>query len=120
MRRPSYVPKPDDAAPLAPDAGLTRGGGFLRSAAMTAAGIVGGALVFEGIQSMFGQHDAATITGNQAALPGLGETFLSERYGAETGASAAGSTSDHKYGISRVQSRGKSDDKVMPAGKGTE
>jgi hypothetical protein len=39
---------------------------------MTAAGIVGGALVFEGIQSMFGQRDAATITGNQAALPGLG------------------------------------------------
>ena len=72
------------------------GGGFLRSAAMTATGIVGRALVFEGIQSMFGQHDAATITGNQAALPGLGETFLSKRYGAETGASAAGSTSDHK------------------------
>ena len=93
MQRTSYVPKPDDAAPLAPDAGLA-GGGFLRSAAMTAAGIVGGALVFEGIQSMFGQHDAATITGNQAALPGLGETFLSKRYEAETGASAAGSTSD--------------------------
>jgi len=46
---------------------------------MTAAGIVGGALVFEGFQSMFGQHDATTITGNQAALPGLGETFLSKR-----------------------------------------
>ena len=87
---------------------------------MTAAGIVGGALVFEGIQSMFGQHDAVTITGNQVALPGLGETFLSERYGAETAASAAESTSDHKVGISRVQSDGKSDDKVMPAGKGTE
>ena len=35
---------------------------------------------------------------------------------AETGASAAGSTSDRKYGISRVQSDGKSDVKVMPAG----
>ena len=57
---------------------------------------------------MFGQHAAATITGNQAALPGFGETFLSKGYGAETGASAAGSTSDHKYGISRVQSDGKS------------
>ena len=85
---------------------------------MTATGIVGGALIFEGIQSMFGQHDAATITGNQAALPGLGETFLGKRYGAEAGTSAAGSTSDHKYGISRVQSDGTSDDKVMPAGKG--
>jgi uncharacterized protein len=91
MQQPSSVPKPADAPPPAPDAELAGGGGFLRSAAMTAAGIVGGALVFEGIQSMFGQHDAATITGNQAALPGLGETFLSKRYGAETGASAAGS-----------------------------
>jgi hypothetical protein len=35
MQQPSYVPKPDDAAPLAPDAGLT---GVLRSAAMTASG----------------------------------------------------------------------------------
>jgi uncharacterized protein len=93
MQQPSSVPKSADAPPLAPGAGLG-GGGFLRSAAMTATGIVGGALVFEGIQSMFGQHDAATITGNQAALPGLGETFLSKRYGVETGASAAGSTSD--------------------------
>jgi uncharacterized protein len=79
MQQPSPVPKPADAQPLAPGAGLTGGGGFLRSAAMTATGIVGGALVFEGIQSMFGRHDAATITGNQAALPGLGETFLSKR-----------------------------------------
>jgi hypothetical protein len=31
---------------------------------MTAAGIVGGALVFEGIQSMFGRHDAATPWGD--------------------------------------------------------
>ena len=30
------------------------------------------------------------------------------------------STVYHKYGIRRVQSDGKSDDKVMPAGKGTE
>jgi len=101
---PSFLGAP--TAPLAPDSGLAGGNGFLRSAAMTAAGIVGGALVFEGIQSMFGQHDAATITGNQAALPGLGKTFFSKRYGAETDASAAGSTSDHKYGISRVQSDG--------------
>jgi hypothetical protein len=63
---PSFLGAP--TAPLAPDSGLAGGNGFLRSAAMTAAGIVGGALVFEGIQSMFGQHDAATITGNQAAL----------------------------------------------------
>jgi hypothetical protein len=72
---PSFLGAP--TAPLAPDSGLAGGNGFLRSAAMTAAGIVGGALVFKGIQSMFGQHDAAT--------------FFSKRYGAETDASAAGS-----------------------------
>jgi len=51
------------------------GGGFLRSAAMTATGIVGGALVFEGIQSMFRQHDAATMTGNQASRPASERPF---------------------------------------------
>jgi hypothetical protein len=51
---------------------------------MTVAGIAGGALVFEGIQSMFGHHDAVTITGSQAALPSLGDTFLNGRHGPET------------------------------------
>jgi uncharacterized protein len=83
MQQPSYVPKRDDAAPLAPGAGLTGDGGFLRSAA----GIVGGTLAFEGVQSMFGQHDAATIVGNQTALPSLAESFLNNHYGAESGAS---------------------------------
>jgi len=46
---------------------------------MTGAGIAGGALAFEGIQSIFGHRDAATITGNQAAPPGLGEAILNER-----------------------------------------
>jgi hypothetical protein len=82
---------------------------------MTATGIVGGALVFEGIQSMFGQYDAATITGNQAALPGPGETFLSKRYG-----SRQVPRPPDPPQTSRVQSDGESDDKVMPAGKSTE
>ena len=71
------------------------GGAFLRSAAITAAGIAGGALLFEGIQSMFGHHDATNITGNQAAMPGLGETVLNNHYGAETSASAGGATDEH-------------------------
>jgi uncharacterized protein len=83
MPRPGSIPELGAAAPPASAAGLAGGGGFLRSAAMTAAGIAGGALVFEGIQSIFGQCDTATITGNQAALPGLGETFLNKRCAAE-------------------------------------
>jgi uncharacterized protein len=32
------------------------GSGFLRQAATTAAGIAGGALLFQGIESLFGPH----------------------------------------------------------------
>ena len=35
------------------------GGGFLRSALATAAGVAGGALLFEGIRSMFGHSTQA-------------------------------------------------------------
>ncbi|HEX4194667.1 MAG TPA: DUF2076 domain-containing protein, partial [Stellaceae bacterium] len=60
---PSYAPPPN-AAPMAPPAYsygtgycpqmLTGGGsGFLRQAAATAAGVVGGSLLFQGLHSMF-------------------------------------------------------------------
>jgi hypothetical protein len=93
--QPGYTPEQSSAARSASGAGLMGGGGFLRSAATTAAGIAGGALLFEGIQSMFGHHDAAGITGNQAAMPGLGETVLNNHYGAETGAAGGGCTDEH-------------------------
>ena len=67
------TPQPG-AAPPSSGAGLLGGGSFLRSAAMTAAGIAGGAMLFEGIQSMFGHQDAVSITGDQPAMHGLGET----------------------------------------------
>jgi hypothetical protein len=44
------------------------GGGFLRSAAVTAASTAGGALLFEGIRSIFGHDDAVSITDHQPAL----------------------------------------------------
>jgi hypothetical protein len=72
--QPGHLPEGGFAAPPSPGAGLLGGGSFLRSAAMTAAGIAGGAMFFEGIQSMFGHQDAVTITGDQPAMHGLGET----------------------------------------------
>jgi uncharacterized protein len=51
------------------------GGGFLRSAAATAAGIAGGALLFQGIESMFGRGGGG-ILGGQAATPGLAESVI--------------------------------------------
>lgn len=93
--QPSYAPEQGSAAPSAPGAGWISGGGFLRSAAITAAGIAGGALLFEGIQSMFGHHDATPMTGNQAAMPGLGETVFKNQFGAEGGAVGGGTTEEH-------------------------
>src|SRR5579875_2441990 len=45
----------------------------------------GGALLFQGIESLFGQHASAGILGNQGATPGLGETVINNYYG-EAGA----------------------------------
>ena len=62
----------------------TGGSGFLRSAATTAAGIAGGALLFEGIQSLFGQH-AGGILSNASMQPGLSETVINNYYGNDPG-----------------------------------
>jgi hypothetical protein len=63
------------------------GGGFLRQAAMTAAGIAGGALLFEGIQSLFGPH-YGNVLGSMPMQPGLSETVINNYYGDQ---SASGS-----------------------------
>jgi uncharacterized protein len=57
------------------------GGGFLRSAAATAAGVAGGALLFQGIESLFGPHASAGLMGGQGMTPGLGETVVNNYYG---------------------------------------
>src|SRR6266853_445379 len=53
--------------------GMMGGGGFLRSAAATAAGIAGGALLFQGIYSLCGNHYAGGLMGG-GRTPGLGES----------------------------------------------
>ena len=60
--QPALAAQPGNPAPAAPNAGVIAGmgsGGFLRAAAVTAAGVAGGALLFEGAESMAGHHDAA-------------------------------------------------------------
>jgi hypothetical protein len=61
------------------------GGGFLRSAAATAAGVAGGALLFEGISSLFGNHYAGGLMG-AGMTPGLGETVVNNYYGNDAAA----------------------------------
>jgi hypothetical protein len=65
--------------------GMGGGGGFLRSAAATAAGVAGGALLFQGIESLFGQHASAGILGGQGMTPGLGESVVNNYYGSDAG-----------------------------------
>jgi hypothetical protein len=77
--------------------GMGGGGGFLRSAAATAAGVAGGALLFQGIESLFGQHASAGILGGQGATPGLGETVVNNYYG-DAGAGQGGADQDFSAG----------------------
>ena len=78
--------------------GMGGGGGFLRSAAATAAGVAGGALLFQGISSLFGNHYAGSLTG-AGMTPGLGESVTNNYYGSDAGSDfsggAAGAGSDY-------------------------
>jgi hypothetical protein len=62
--RQAAAPPPAQPSWGAPAGGMSQGmgmgggGGFLRNAMATAAGVAGGALLFQGISSMFGGHNA--------------------------------------------------------------
>jgi hypothetical protein len=59
------------------------GPSFLRSAATTAAGVAGGALLFQGIESLFGMGHGG-LGGLGGAAPGLTETVVNNYYGDAT------------------------------------
>ncbi len=81
---PQYAPQPQYQGQPMMGGGMpmmaSGGSGFLRSAATTAAGIAGGALLFEGIQSMFGAHAGGILSGT-SMQPGLSETVINNYYG---------------------------------------
>ena len=79
IRKPAIPSKPRNR-PMAAAAGRRHeGGGFLRSAAATAAGVAGGALLFQGISSMFGNGYANSL--GASMNPGLGESVANNYYG---------------------------------------
>src|SRR5204862_7507582 len=95
--QPAAAPSPPPQQPAAgpwggqPAAGrLGQGGGsFLRSAAATAAGVAGGALLFSGIQSLFG-HGFGGFGGTAfAAQPSITETVINN-YGSDPAALGSG------------------------------
>ena len=65
---------------MAPLAAPGASSGFLRQAATTAAGIAGGALLFEGISSLFGPHYGSSMFGGLQPQPGIGETVINNYY----------------------------------------
>src|SRR5579859_2719953 len=87
--QPGYAPPgyaPPGYAPMG--GGMFSGGGnsFLRSAATTAAGVAGGALLFQGISSLFGHSYASGLggfggLGGMGMGTGLGETVINNYNG---------------------------------------
>ena len=71
--------------------------GFLRSAATTAAGIAGGALLFNGISSLFGPH-YGNLFGGMTPQPGLSETVVNNYYG-DQGQQAPADTGTDDQGV---------------------
>jgi uncharacterized protein len=82
--QPGYGQPPSGAGGML--GGMGGGGGFLRSAAATAAGVAGGALLFQGIESLFGNHFAGGLTGGQGMTSGLGESVVNNYYGSDAAA----------------------------------
>ena len=56
------------------------GSGFLRQAAATAAGVVGGSLLFQGLHSMFAPTYGSGFLSGMPMQPGLSETVINNYY----------------------------------------
>jgi hypothetical protein len=83
--QPMYQPQPG-YAPQSGPWGAPAQPSFLRSAAATAAGVAGGALLFQGIESLFGGHGGfgggfgPAGFGGGFAQPGITETVINNYY----------------------------------------
>jgi len=71
--QPTAPASPPPAPAAAPGMMSGASSGFLRSAAATALGVVGGQMLFQGIESMFGQH-GASILSDQSIQPAPAES----------------------------------------------
>jgi hypothetical protein len=94
--QPGYVPQMPPAGYGAPPFG--GGGSFLGTAASTAAGMIGGALLLDGIRSMFGHHLGGSAPSAFGNLP----DDRSSPWGANTSGSAADSDLARQAGIDHI------------------
>lgn len=115
--RRSYEPAQPYGAPGAQgyDAPAARGGGFLSGALQTAAGVAGGALLFEGIRSMFGGGEARA--GEAAKLADVPTADQEAGSAANAAGQEGGWFSGLLDGVGDPQ-RGGSADEPSPEGNG--
>jgi len=66
MAPPPYPPQAGYPGQMPTGAAFGSGGSVLGTAASTAAGVIGGALLMDGIRSMFGQHSSSSGTTHSA------------------------------------------------------
>jgi uncharacterized protein len=66
MAPPPYGPEPGYPPQMPTGPAFGSGGSFLGTAASTAAGVIGGALLMDGIRSMFGHHAGSGATSQSA------------------------------------------------------
>jgi hypothetical protein len=97
---PSYQPpyQPQAAQPAyQPGYAAPAGGGFLQNAMATAAGVAGGALLFEGIERMMG-HGSGPFGGSGFGGGGLGNGLASSPWGNAQTAPVENVTVNNYYG----------------------
>jgi hypothetical protein len=70
------------------------GSGFLRQAAATAAGVVGGSLLFQGLHSMFAPSYGSGFLSGMPMQPGISETVINNYYNDDHPAQHAGDVAD--------------------------
>jgi uncharacterized protein len=103
MAPPPYGPEPGYPPQMPTGPAFGSGGSFLGTAASTAAGVIGGALLMDGIRSMFGHH-AGSGTATQSAVWRLDDN----RPAAGSG-SASDSNLAREAGINDVDRGGRAD-----------
>jgi uncharacterized protein len=79
---PAVTPALTPSAPQPAPAQSRWGSGLLGTVASTAAGVVAGSMLAQGIGSLFGQHAQAAPTGDSTTIPPGGGTLVETDYGA--------------------------------------
>jgi hypothetical protein len=105
--QPGYAPQMPPAGYGAPPFG---GGSFLGTAASTATGMIGGALLLDGIRSMFERHSGSYRQSAFGDLPAdRGSPWDAKNLGANTSGSAADSDLARQAGIDHIGDAARTD-----------